>query len=505
MKLRLLKILTVIAFFAAPTLVSAQSAEADANKEFAAGRYSQAAELYDEAAEMANSMNQMDKEKQLKQKASKSRQAASLLSAGNKAWNSKDYTTAREKYAKLLNINSKDKTAKSRIEQIDAMPKESDTPTGQKQNNNSDSGAKQPTTSKTLSPQESYALTKAMDFYKQRNYSDAVINFRNAGDQSLWTREQRDAFDESLRVEQQKRNEDIAYNRWVESEPGMKVSIGELFIDQYPASTHANEVRDSLFNYYISLWNYDKADTYAHTQSQRQQVESLRKSKSTRANAGKQAKRTSSSSPSYSKPRNSNFKPFFSIAAELDIMTQHNELAIPLQYELLKKSSKFNIALGVRPAIRGTFVTERYALNPSSYNSDTAYGGFSYMRISPFVKLHYNLGDMEDGCLYVAAGAAFNYNFNAKYSHIVSGGTSKTKSDISGYLNSTTFTIRGEIGYRMENVGIHLYFDKDLASPFSDEGVTAFTNSHYDMALNTKITDRMKIDFVIGAGLRISF
>lgn len=107
------RLILILAALLAAISLSAQSAVQQADAAFAAGNYTDAAQLYELAASTVAG-NATERQK-LYDKANRSRQVASLRNKADMSYRSGDYKAANTAYENVLKYNSRDQLAKSRI------------------------------------------------------------------------------------------------------------------------------------------------------------------------------------------------------------------------------------------------------------------------------------------------------------------------------------------------------------------------------------------------------
>ena len=146
----------IIIFIAVITSFSAYSQTnlQDGDRCFDSGDYICAIEQYDKALKNASGDNKQIPEIKL----SRAKRCAELIEAANKAFNSKNYTTAKDGYLEIIDRNPKDSYAKSQLEKCENALKQPATPannpSSQPQKNTTTPNTTKPTTTKLTVSQD---------------------------------------------------------------------------------------------------------------------------------------------------------------------------------------------------------------------------------------------------------------------------------------------------------------------------------------------------------------
>lgn len=352
--------------------------------------------------------------------------------------------------------------------------------------------------------EQSQQLSRAMHFYNLGEYSQALVCFSRAGSSSSWTSAQKDAYNRC--------REEAAYATW-KAENGNLTATGETaaleLVRDFPNSSHAGEMKDYLFNYYMSQNNLDAASQYVTTTTQKKRFDAARDAQ----NKGKKKQndnRQQSTSPSL-------FHPTLGIGAELCVIDiEPLEAAMPLELRLFRANSRLNLHIGARIGVRGTILGDSVNVNRGGVPMQLK-GTFCYYQASPFIKLRLNLGSSPSrGGLFISAIGRVNYNFGYSYfqelsdldyyGNPVGGDTRAQHVDI---LTPFTYTGAAELGYGGKRFEVFLYYSYDLTRPISQQTVTAMGRSaadpHHELMAGSNFGGHFEKVGFIGGGLRFYF
>ena len=494
----------ILAFLllAAPAIALGQSTEDKAKTAFSQCKYTDAAKLYELAAQMNESSNPT-KAKSLKQKAQTAKRAATLRSQGDKAWNNKDYTTAESNYKSLLKLNSADATAKKRVAEIAKMAPATEkdkakAPSEQKSqtdtdNNNAASSNEGDKGTSSVKEEQQKQLQQAMYWYGEKEYRLAKQCFEKAGSPSNWNKQQLDAF----RITR----DEVAYSDWYTlTKRSEKQSQGETFLTNFPNSSHAQEVKDYLFDSYVAdntSSSLSKAKNYAATTEQKNKLQAAQQKHD--KEYAKMNRRDNFVSL-FTWPADLPWEPSFGVGLEAAGLLQKGiELAIPIELRLFDNEHLFNMSVGVRLAAKGTLLGSEWI----STLSDSIC--VKYHQISPYLnlKLHFNR-DISRGSFFIAARGNVNINLGYVYSNYSVGsllefGTSTTK--VANALNTISYTVGGEFGYGSEMTEFYVYYTYDL-KPSVDLNYNGNSTVQTTL-LNNDFRGYLERKGIFGAGVRL--
>ena len=511
--MRLLKYLLAFILMAVPVVTYAQSTEDQAKTAFDQCKYSDAAKLYELAAQMAESSN-ASKAKTLKQKAQTAKRAATLRSHGDKSWNNKDYTTAETNYKALIKLNSKDSTAKKRLAEIEKMQSatnnnntkgDNTTQNKPKQNSETTDNTAQENKANDIAEEQKKHLEQAMYWYGEKEYIMAKQCFEKAGIPMTWNKQQLDAYRVTV--------EEAKYLNWQTAEGASRRNLGEDFLKYYPKSSHAQEIKDYLFNSCLadnSVSSLNTAEQYATTAAQKQQLKDAKKKyqkehgekeQYATTAAQKQQLKEHGKNKRSSKYRSSlSWEPTFGIGVEAaGLLQKGSDLAIPVEMKLFEDEQLFNMSIGVRLAAKGTLLGSEWI---STLNDSAC---FKYHQVSPYIniKLRFNK-DISQGAFYIAARGNINFNLGYSYSNYYLGsllefGTATTK--VSDALNTITYTVGGELGYGSEMAEFYFYYTYDLKNAIKTDynGLSSVQTR----LLNSELKSYYERLGIFGVGVRI--
>lgn len=351
--------------------------------------------------------------------------------------------------------------------------------------------------------EQNQQLSRAMHFYNLGEYSQALVCFRRAGSTSGWTAAQLAAYNRC--------REEAAYATW-KAENGELTATGETaaldIVRDFPTSTHADEMKSYLFEYYMSLNNFDAAKEYAETMAQKKRLEAARNAQNKSKKKPQHDNTPKSTTPGL-------FHPTLGIGAELCIIDiEPLEAALPVELRLFRPNCRLNLHIGARLGVRGTISGDSTNVLRGGVPMQLK-GTFCYYQVSPFIKARLNLGSSPSrGGLFLSAIGRVNYNFGYSYFQELSdldyygnptGGDTRTQHvDI---LTPFTYTGAAELGYGGKRFEVYLYYSYDFTRPISQQTVTAMGRSaadpHHELMAGTNFGDHFNKVGFIGGGLRL--
>lgn len=450
---RIISILMVIsAGLVSITTSHAQSAADMADRAFALGKYSDAAQLYESAATMTSNQQERNRLYDLVRKCKTCR---SLRSNADKLYKENNYEEALAAYKKLLAQNAKDPVAVDRvrelpgvIERIKLAALEEAERKVQEEKAAEEAQMKE---QKRLAEEREREQESVRETEELKRKQEQEARQKAEEVAALLAKEREEARLKAAENNKKKEKEEKEESVFQVFQERPSLARANQYLSTYPQGKHTNQVKDWLVHYYCGKHQYNNARAYAYSNELKEFVydEELRYTDELRdmyAGAG-------TATVPYKKEADRSHMVQLGVGFEADMWKDILSYGVPVQLKFGRSDQVVNLLIG---GYYGTLTGWGRKQNDGSLVDWN--GNHTQVITSTLMKATAEIR-LNAGPVYLGGGAAYCFNQKPYYQGVsASDATNRTINlSVNGIVNPNNLTFMGTFGFNLTPLELGFY------------------------------------------------